>query len=87
MELSVDVIHVAKNIAETIYQELSDGMNELRKRELAQKIAIELTNKICNSIGNSKSNAWFEYDLWCEYELILSSEARKKIYEILQNIK
>ncbi len=85
--MNIDVITIAKNIADTIYDELPDGISELQRREIAQKIAIEVTSKMYSSNNNNRDNAWFEYELWCEYELMLSSDARRKIYEILQNIK
>lgn len=85
--MSVDIIHVARDIAETIYRELPDGINELKRKELAQKIALELTSKVYNSMKKHVREDWFEYELWCEYELMLSSESRKRIHEVLRNIR
>ena len=84
--MDYELIEIVKDLAGIIYHELPSDLEETRRREIAQKIAIELTNKICKPVLDlNKLHAEIEYSLWLEYDLLLSNGSRRKLFELLNS--
>jgi len=85
-ELDYELIKIVKDLAGIIYRELPRDLGETRKKEIAQKIAIELTNKICKPAPDlNRLYTEIEYSLWLEYDVLLSNGSRRKLFELLNS--
>jgi len=82
--LSTDLVGLIKNIADIVYKELP-YKDETRKKEIAQRIAIEIADKVCSETTSVIPPYQLESELWLEYDVLLTQKNREVFYNLVLN--
>jgi len=83
ISLEYELIELAKHLTDIVYHELPSSLKHDQRKELAQKIAIEVIAKAHNMAYTLDFlPPLIEYLLWQEYDILLSRNARERLCQI-----
>jgi len=83
--LQYELIELVKNLTDIIYKELPPTVNGSKRLAIAQRVALELANKICKESADlTKRPNLLEYSLWLEYDILISNESRRRLFSLVK---